>query len=100
MAHERHAKHQGLLDQLLEPALLAEARCCHSAIEKPPRLAVYQGFHPELLSKSLQLPRGRGALLKIDEVGLDPALGKEAKCFPGLGAFLDAEDLDFHAAEL
>jgi hypothetical protein len=33
-------------------------------------------------------------------VRLDPALRKEAKRLPGVGTFLYAEYLDFHAAEL
>jgi hypothetical protein len=33
-------------------------------------------------------------------MGLNPALGKESKRFPGLRALSDTEDLDFHGAEL
>jgi hypothetical protein len=100
MANERHPKHQRLLDQLLQPTLFTESRSCQTTVEESSRLAVDQGFYPELLGEALQLSRGGGALLKIDEVGLDPSLGKEAKRFPGVGAFLYAEYLDFHGPEL
>ena len=98
MAYERHAKHQWLLDQLLQPALLAEPGRCQTTVKEPSRMAIDQGFHTKFLGETLQLPRGGGALLKIDEVGLDPALGEESKGLPGVGAFLYTEDLDFHGA--
>ena len=100
MAYERHAKHQWLLHELLQPALIAEPGCRKTAIEEPPRLAVDQGPDSELLGETLQLPRGSSTLLKIHEVGLYPALGKEAKSLPGVSTFLYTEDLNFHGAEL
>jgi hypothetical protein len=100
MPHQRHAKHQRLLYQLLEPALVTEPRCCEATVEESPRTTIDQGFHSELLGEPLQLAGGGGALLKIDEMSLYPALGKESKRFPGLGALSYTEDLDFHGAEL
>jgi hypothetical protein len=98
MPHQRHPEHQRLLDQLFEPAIVAEARGTQAEVEEPAGLAVDQGFDPELLGEALELSRRRGAFQEVYEVSLDPSLGEEAEGFPGIGAFLDAEDLDFHGA--
>ena len=39
------------------------------------------------------------ALREVDEVGLHTAFGEETKCLPGVGVFLDPEDLYFHDAD-
>lgn len=100
MADKRHTKHQRLLGKLLQPALFTEPGRCQTTVEEPSRLAVDQSLHTEFLGETLQLSGGGGSLLEIDEVSLDPALGEESKGLTGIRAFLYAEDLDFHGAEL
>ena len=98
MADERHPQQQRLLGQLLEPALIAQARGAEPEIGEPARLAVDQRLHAELLREAPELA-GRGrALLQVHEVGLDAPFGEEAERLSGLGALPDAENLDFHGA--
>ena len=54
----------------------------------------------EPLHEAPQLPRRRGPLLQVDEVGLCPSLSKEAQCFASIGAVPDAEDLNFQKKPL
>jgi len=103
------------------PAARITARPARQAVERttpaagPPASATRRGaawtltasFHdrdrisyPELLDEAPQLSRRGGPLLEIYEVGLHPALGEETQRLPGVRAFLDAEDLDFHGREL
>jgi hypothetical protein len=100
MPNQGHAKHQWLLYQLLQPALVTEPRGSQTSVEELPRFAIDQRCHTELLGEPFQLPGGGGALLKVDEMGLDPPLGKESKRLTGIRAFLYTKDLDFHGAEL
>ena len=53
-------------------------------------------FDAELLHESLELAQRRGSLVQIDEMRLDPSLGEKPQRLSGVGAFLHAEDLNFH----
>ena len=87
-----------LLDELVEPAIVAQPRRAETEIGEPAGFAVHQRRHAELLREPSELA-GRGrALLQVHEMGLDAPLGEEAERFPGLGTLADAEDLDFHGA--
>ena len=92
------AEEQRLLDELVEPAILAQPGGAEAEIGEAPGVAVDQRLDAELLGEAAELA-GRGrALLEVHEVGLDATLGEEAERLPRLGALPDAEDLDFHGA--
>ena len=98
MTYQWHPEYERLLYQLLEPALVVQARRAEAQIGKPARPAVYQGWNPEFLREPLELAGRRGALLEIDEVSFHPALGEEAQRLTSVGTFLETENLDFHGA--
>src|SRR5882762_1687165 len=98
VADQRHPEEQGLECELLEPAVLGEERRLEAELGEALRVAVDQGLHPELLGETSQLAERRGALVQVDEMRLDPALGEEPEGRASIGALADAEDLDFHAS--
>src|SRR5205823_2449521 len=61
-------------------------------------VAVDQGADTELLGEAAQLGGRGGPLVEIDEVGLDPTLGKETQRGAGVGALPDTEDLHVHTS--
>ncbi len=99
-AHERHAKEERVVHQLLEPSLIGEPRVLEPRIEVGARFAVDQRVDPELLDEATQLPRRCRTLGEIDEVRPDASLGEETERLARVGALFHAEDLDFHAGKL
>src|SRR5580765_5590824 len=98
MADERDPEQQRLLGELLEPAVVAQARGAEPQIGVPARLAIDERLHAELLRETPELA-GRGrAFLQVHEVGLDAPFGEEAEGLSRLAALPDAENLDFHGA--
>src|SRR2546430_10715737 len=96
VADQGHAEQQRLQRQLLEPAVFGQQRRPEAQLREPLGVAVDQGADPELLGEAAQLARRGGALVQIDEMGLDPALGEEAQRGGGVGALTDTEDLPSH----
>ena len=97
-AHQGHAEQEWLLRQALEPALGGEPGGAEAELGKAARAAVDEGLGAELLGEPPELAGRGGALLEVDEMGLDAPLGEETEGFAGVGAPAEAEDLDFHGA--
>src|SRR2546422_819493 len=98
VADEGHPEEQRLEGELLEPAVIGEQGRLEAELDETPRVAVDQGLHPKLLREASQLAERRGALVQVDEMGLDAPLGEEAEGGACGGALPDPEDLDLHSA--
>src|SRR5205807_613671 len=98
MADQGHAEQQRLRGQLVEPALLREQCRPEAQLREAPGVAVDQGADTELLGEAAQLAGRGGPLVEIDEMGLDPTLGKEPQRGAGVGALPDTEDLHVHTS--
>src|SRR5205814_9279571 len=98
MADQRHAEQQRLHGQLVEPALLREQCRPEAQLREAFGVAVDQGADTELLGEAAQLAARGGPLVEIDEVGLDPTLGKETQRGARVGALPDTEDLHVHTS--
>jgi hypothetical protein len=66
-------------------------------IRKPSRTSVDKRLSAELLRKTPELTHGRGAHVQINVVCLDSALREEPQRLARVRAFVDSEDLNFHA---
>ena len=97
MPHERHLQHERLVDEYLEPAFVAVLRRSQAELDKPARAFVDECRHAELLRVAREFSSRSSPFLKIHEVRLYPALGKETECFPRFRILLHPEDLDVHA---
>ena len=73
-----------------------EPRVLKAQLRVALRVTINHLIEPELLNESLELARGCGSLVEIDEMRLDSTLGEEPQSFSGVGAFLHAKDLNFH----
>jgi hypothetical protein len=60
------------------------------------RVAVEHGVNAELLGEPAKLAWRGGALLQVDEMGLDSTFRKESQRLASVRAFFDPEYLDFH----
>src|SRR5215207_11249558 len=99
MTHQRHPEKEWFSRQLFQPAIVLQAGSGQTELPEPTGAPIDDRFDPESLDETPELAQGRRALLKIDEMGLHPPLSEKTKCLPGIGAFLDAKNLDFHRRE-
>jgi len=70
-------------------------RVTQPELVESPGFFIDECHYAELLGEASELADRRGFLREVDEMSPYAALGEKSKCFPGIGAFLDSEDLDF-----
>jgi hypothetical protein len=94
VSYEGHSEQQGFVREFLKPALVRKLRVSKAELFEALRFLIDQRVDSELLGKPFQLAEGCGSFQQVDEMGLDPALGKESQRFTGICTFLDTEDLN------
>ncbi len=94
--HKRNLQQHRFLGQLLDPTVFRQLGGLEAEVGKAARLAIDQRVATVLLPKATKLTVRRRSHLQVDEMHLDLALGEETLGFSGIGAFLDAEDLNLH----
>src|SRR5215470_6677396 len=94
--HQRRAQQTWLGQRALEQALRRVERHAQAHVSVGRAVLVDHGRRPEAIGESLELAFGRGALLQIDEVHGNPALGEEAQRFARVLAIMEPEDLNVY----
>lgn len=100
ISNERHSKEERLIGKFLQPPLVRKLRVAKTELVKTPRSFVDERGDAELLRESFQFADRRCSFHEVDEVSLDPTLGKKAQGFPGICAFLDTENLNLQFLSL
>src|SRR6185503_19446957 len=93
--HERHAKKQRLIHELVQPGVVRVPRVAKPKLLVPFRVLVDEPVEPELLHETPQFAERGSAFVQVDEVRFDSPLREESQGLAGFRAFFHAEDLDF-----
>jgi hypothetical protein len=92
---KRELEQQWLFGELFQPPFVRKLRVVKPELTKPLRVSINECRHTKFLGEPAKLAKGCWALQKIDKMGFDSPLRKEAKSLARVRAFPDSENLYF-----
>ena len=92
---EWELEQQWLFGKLLQPPFVRKLRVVKTELTKTLRISINECRNTKFLGEPAKLAEGRRTLQKIDKMGFDSPLRKEAKSLARVRAFPDSKDLYF-----